>query len=196
MAFDHLTLNVLHRRTARSSGSVPVPTLTTGTHGFTWDGTVGGKRVADGQYLLQLVGTAGSKAYHAPSARPATPAQIAMYAVTVDTVAPGRDVGLRHVSADLAQRRRHPGHGLVRAPVDGRHALDSADRRASGRTRSGPSRAPAAPSTFTWNGRGDTGAVVPDGLYTVTLAACDVAGNCATRRTQSGWTPRRPSWRR
>jgi len=179
LAFSQLTLNVL-RLDGSLAGSVPVPTLTTGTHGFTWDGTAGGRRVADGRYLLQLTGMAGSSAYRAPSALPATPAQVAEYAVTVDTVAPV----VKSASASSA---------LISPNGDG--ILDTASFKlaSTGATLwtvriAAGSAAPVRSVSgtggaikFTWNGRGDTGAVVPDGVYAVTLAACDVAGNCATK---------------
>lgn len=179
VAFHRLTLYVLRLNGSRV-GSVNVPILTRGTHGFTWDGTVGGRRVADGRYLLQLVGVAGSKTYRAPSAMPATSAQVSRYAVTVDTVAPV----LKSASAST---------GLISPNGDGIRETASFALSATGATRwsvriAAGSAAPLRSASgrggairFTWNGRSDAGAVVPDGIYTVTLAACDTAGNCATR---------------
>jgi spore germination protein YaaH/flagellar hook assembly protein FlgD len=179
VAFDSLTLNVLRLDGSRL-GSVDVPTLSTGSHGFTWDGTVNGKRVADGRYLLQLAGLVGSKPYRAPSALPATKAQIAKYAVSIDTVSPvissasasarlisPNGDGLRDSTA-LALRSSGATSWIVRI------ALGSAD---PVRTVTGT----GGKLAFTWNGRNDAGAHVPDGKYTVTLAACDMAGNCATK---------------
>ncbi len=177
VAFRRLTLNVL-RLSGSLVGSVNVPALTAGTHGFTWDGTVGGRRVADGRYLLQLVGTAGSRVYRAPSALPATSAQVSRYAVTVDTVAPVR----KAASASS---------GLLSPNGDGVRESATFALKAAGATRwsvriAAGSAPPVRSATgsggslrFTWNGRGDSGALVPDGIYTVALAACDLAGNCA-----------------
>src|SRR5262249_22673486 len=69
-------------------GSVPVPALAGGARTWDWNGKVGGTRVDDGRYVLQLVGTAGTKTYSAPSSRPVTTAQVAAYGVTVDTAPP------------------------------------------------------------------------------------------------------------
>jgi spore germination protein YaaH/flagellar hook assembly protein FlgD len=179
LAFDSLTLNVL-RPDGSLVGALAVPTRTTGTHTFAWDGTVAGKRVADGGYVLQLAGAVGSKLYRAPSALPATPAQIARFGVVVDTVAPV--IASASASASVIS----PNH-------DGRSDSAAFSLSATGaatwsftadlgtaapvRTLSGTGGSMAA----TWNGTSDTGATVPDGSYTVALAACDVAGNCARR---------------
>jgi spore germination protein YaaH/flagellar hook assembly protein FlgD len=179
VALDHLMLNVL-RLDGSLVGSVPVVPLTTGTHAFTWDGTVGGQPVPDGRYLLQLTGTAGTRTYHAPSALPATPAQVAMFAVTVDTVAPvvtSASASSSLISPNGDRIRDTASFALASkgaALWTVRIAADGAD---PVRTASGPGGA----IKFTWNGRGDSGAPVPDGAYVVTLAACDVAGNCATK---------------
>ncbi len=179
---DALTLNVLHTD-GSLVGSVKVPTLTTGQHDFTWDGTVAGTRVPDGAYLLQLVGTAGATTYSAPSAKPATAAQIAAFVVTVDTVAPVV------VSASASS-------ALISPNGDGIRDTVAYKLRATGATSWALKIAPVAPAgadplrtiagsgatiAVTWNGRSDAGSVVPDGTYTATLAACDVAGNCGVR---------------
>jgi putative cell wall-binding protein len=49
--------------------------------------------VADGTYLLQLVGTATGTAYAAPSATPATADQVAAFGVTVDHLPVSRQAG-------------------------------------------------------------------------------------------------------
>ena len=182
VALSALSLRIL-RTDGTLVGSVSVPVLTTGAHAFAWDGKVGGTRVADGMYLLQLVGTAGTTTYRAPSAMPVTSGQIAAFAVTVDTVAPV-------VSAASASS------GLI--SPNGDRILDTIAYalRASGATSWVLRIAPVTPAgaqpvrtvtgsggtlSFTWNGRNDAGTVVPDGTYTTTLAACDVAGNCAAR---------------
>ncbi len=92
-----VTLSALHLRILRSDGTlVDTRTLTAlapGAAHYTWDGTIGGAPVADGRYLLQLVGTSGTATYNAPSRDAATAAEIATYAVTVDHVPTTRLAG-------------------------------------------------------------------------------------------------------
>ena len=179
VAFDSLTLNVLRLDGSRL-GSVDVPTLTTGTHGFTWDGTLRGRRVADGRYVLQLAGLAGSKPFRAPSALPATTAQIAKYAVSIDTVAPV--VSSASASARLISPNGDRLHDATALALTSSGATSWSVRIALGsaspvRTVTGK----GGRIAMRWDGRNDAGTLVPDGTYTVTLAACDVAGNCARR---------------
>ncbi len=180
VALGSLTLNVL-RPDGSLVGSLAVGGLTVGAQAFNWDGTAGGTRVADGTYVLQLVGRIGTRVYRAPSALPATAPQIARYAVTVDTVAPTvatssasswlispNNDGIRDTAAFALAS-----HGASSWWVKIASGLAAPVRTAAG---SGGS------ITFTWNGRDDAGAPVPDAVYAVTLAACDAAGNCATRQ--------------
>ncbi|HEY5628752.1 MAG TPA: FlgD immunoglobulin-like domain containing protein, partial [Candidatus Limnocylindrales bacterium] len=182
VALNSLALKVL-RASGALLGSINVPILTTGRHAFTWDGKVGGVRVPDGQYLLQLVGTAGTTTYRAPSAMPATAGQIAAFAVTVDTVPPV----ITSASASTS---------LISPNGDGIRDTAAFTLRATGATSSAMRVAPSSPAgappirtatvaggalSVAWNGRDYGGTVVPDGTYTVTLAACDAAGNCALR---------------
>jgi spore germination protein YaaH/flagellar hook assembly protein FlgD len=176
---DSLTLNVL-RLDGTFLGSVTVPTLTTGTHTWTWDGTAGGKRVLDGRYVLQLVGTRKAVTYDAPSAMPTTPPQIAAFGVTVDTVPP--TIGSSTASASLISPNGDGIRDTVAYALASRGGVSWWVRIASAgaspvRTVSGAGRS----LRYVWDGRDDHGAIVPDGVYAATLAACDVAGNCATR---------------
>lgn len=182
VALDALTLNIL-RTDGTPVGSVKVPTLTTGQHAFTWDGKVAGTRVPDGVYLLQLVGTAGTRIYRAPSARPATAGQIAAFAVTVDTVAPA--VTSSSASSGLispnGDRIRDTVAYALRAIGAANWALRIVPAAPAG---AGPVRTVTGSGgalSVTWNGRSDAGGVLPDGSYNATLAACDTAGNCAVR---------------
>ena len=179
VALRRLTLNVL-RLDGSLVGAVNVPVLTKGAHGFTWDGKAGGKRVPDGQYLLQLAGASGSRAYRAPSARPATPGQVSAYAVTVDTVAPvvkAASASSALISPNGDGIRETAAFALSATGATRWYAQVAAGPEAPVRTASGT----GGSLKFTWNGRNDAGAPAPDGAYTATLAACDVAGNCATR---------------
>jgi spore germination protein YaaH/flagellar hook assembly protein FlgD len=179
-AMGSLTLRVL-RLDGSFIGSLAVPATGGGARAFAWNGHVNGRALPDGRYLLQLVGSAGSAVYYAPSARPATASQVAAFAVTVDTVKPvitSSSASTNLISPNGDGIRESASFAL--AATGGavgwavRVALGSA---APVRTIAGTG------SSFraTWNGRNNAGAVVADGVYTVTLAACDVAGNCATR---------------
>lgn len=179
VAFDTLSLNV-YRPDGTLLGSRPVAARDAGEASFAWDGRVGGAVLPDGTYLVQLVGTAGRLAYSAPSVRPATPAQLAAYAVTIDTVAPTAG------KASISGRRISPNG-------DGR--LDSLTVAASakGANRWSFTVAPlvggaAGPfvravggagssATLAWDGTADDGTVVPDGVYRVTMRTLDWAGN-------------------
>ena len=191
VGFSSLALNVL-RPDGSLLGSVPVTPLTTGTHGFTWNGRVGGKRVADGTYALQLIGFAGTKSYRAPSALPSAASQIARFAVVVDTVPP------TVASASASSKLLSPNADGTRATATFALAANGATGwnvsiAASAGASSGSS-SPATPPSpvraasgsgaklaFSWDGRDQAGTLVPDGVYVVTLAACDAAGNCATK---------------
>ena len=87
LALDSLTLRV-YRTNGTLVGSRAVPDKRVGAQTLDWNGTVNGKVVKNGRYVLQLVGTRGGRTFRAPSARPVTAVQVATYAVNVDTVAP------------------------------------------------------------------------------------------------------------
>ena len=83
VAFGGLTLLVL-TTTGTPVGSISLGARGPGSQSYVWDGSVGGTALAGGTYLLQLTGSAGGITYAAPSANPATPDQVARYAVTLD----------------------------------------------------------------------------------------------------------------
>jgi spore germination protein YaaH/flagellar hook assembly protein FlgD len=179
VALDSLRLNV-YRASGALVGSRPVPDVGKGAQTWDWNGKAGTGVVPDGRYILQLVGVVGGKAYHAPAARPVTKAQVAAYAVTVDTVAP------RLSSASASRTLFSPnGDGqkdTVRLALSATGATHWAVRIANGggsivRTVTGNGRSFA----FTWNGTGDAGSRVADGRYTATLLAYDNAGNSVRR---------------
>ena len=87
VAMESLTLNV-YRTDGSLAGSRSVPDRGAGAQSWSWDGKIGGTRVKDGTYVLQLKGTDDGTTYRAPSARPVTATQVALYGVRVDTVAP------------------------------------------------------------------------------------------------------------
>jgi len=179
VALDSLTLNVL-RPDGTPVGSVSVPALARGTHGFAWDGRVGGRRVGDGTYLLQLVGRAGGAVYRAPSAMPATAAQIARYGVVVDTVPPavaGASASRALISPNRDGIRESTALALTAPGATAWTVRIGAGAADPVRTFRGSGGRVAV----TWDGRDDAGARAPDGDYGATLSACDAAGNCAVR---------------
>jgi spore germination protein YaaH/flagellar hook assembly protein FlgD len=179
LAMDALELRV-YRTDGTRVGTVRVGALASGPRTWDWDGTVGDARVADGRYVLQLVGTAAGKTYSAPSARPVTPAQVGAYAVTVDTVAPAI------TRASASPTLISPNGDGTRDRMDATLATTGAVRwtarvaNATGGTVWSAS-GTGATATLAWAGTDNAGRHVPDGPYTVTLSTYDKAGNAATR---------------
>ncbi len=183
LALDSLSLRVF-RADGTLAGTRGVPDVDRGRQAWTWDGTVGGKTVGNGGYVLQLVGRAGSRTFTAPSVRPVTAAQVARYGVLVDTVGP------KLTGASISGR-------LVSPARDGRHDSVSLAATSTGATRWRLTAAPvgaagARPAVRTvggsggkakasWDGRTDAGKPAPDGRYRVTIAVLDDAGNAAAR---------------
>ncbi len=172
-------------------GSIPIGSVAAGSRTWAWDGKVAGAVVPDGAYLVQLLGRGSATTYRSPSARPATPAQIDRFAVTVDTVPP--ILGSATISGTTLAPDAPGGAASVAvagsAPdaaswtvvvarvsaTDGAVAAGTAARTVSG---SGPSASAA------WDGTDDAGRRLPRGTYRVTLSMADAAGNAAT----SSWT--------
>ncbi len=179
VTMDSLALNV-YRTNGVLVGSRRVPDLGAGAQTWDWNGKVAGAAVPDGRYILQLAGTAGSRSFHAPAARPVTASQVGAYAVTVDTVAPrlASSSATRTILSPNGDGRkdrirlRLSATGATRWAVRIVSASGSTVRTASG---SGGS------IDFTWTGTSNAGERVPDGRYTATLAGYDDAGNAATR---------------
>jgi spore germination protein YaaH/flagellar hook assembly protein FlgD len=176
---DGLVLNV-YRTDGSLIGQRTLTAFATGPHEWDWDGKLGGPAVADGSYLLQLVGTGAGKTYRAPSVRPATPTQVAGYAVTVDTKAPVLTGAA--ASATLISPNGDGVRDAVRYTLAATGATSWIVRLANAagtvvRTTTGA----GAAASFTWDGIDATGTRVPDGRYTATLLAMDNAGNSARR---------------
>jgi spore germination protein YaaH/flagellar hook assembly protein FlgD len=179
-ALDGLTLNTF-RTDGTAIGANAVSGLGAGAHTWDWDGRVGGSTLPDGRYVVQLVGTAGGATYRAPSSRPVTPVQLAAFGITIDTVPPNI------LSAAAATSLISPnGDGIRETAAFSLSAGGGAThwqlriRDAAGVTVRTISGSGAAAST-SWNGRTDTGAIVPDGAYQASLVALDDAANSATR---------------
>ena len=179
LALDSMTLRVF-RANASIVGTRVVPRTGRGPQVWVWDGMVDGHRLADGRYMLQLVGKSGSRTFTAPSVKPMLAAQVRLYGVVIDTVGP------RLTRATAAGR-------VISPPRDGRHDRIAVGATSVGATRwrltaapltGGTAGAPirtvygsgGAPRT-SWDGRTDAGAAARDGRYRLTIAVLDPAGN-------------------
>jgi spore germination protein YaaH/flagellar hook assembly protein FlgD len=179
VAMDDLVLKV-HRPDGTVAGSARIPDLAKGAQAFDWNGKVGGGRLPDGRYVLELAGTAGERTFSAPSARPVTPAQVERYAVAIDTVPPkvaSASAGSTLISPNgdgVLDRTRLvlTATGATRWSALVSNAAGTVVRSASGS---------GATAALTWVGTDSTGERVPDGRYTVELAGYDDAGNSAAR---------------
>lgn len=182
---DSLSLRVL-RTDGTMVGAVAIAGPgAPGPQSWDWDGTAGGVPLADGQYLLQLIGTSGGVTFSAPSATPATAAQVARYAVTIDTLPP--TVGAAAISGAALSPNGDGRSDTIAASgggVDATHwALRAAPivdgvAAAAVRTISGATRKDGS-VTVAWDGRADDGSAVPDGPIRLTLRLMDAAGNGA-----------------
>ncbi len=80
----------VYRGDGTRAGTIALGAQTAGSHSYTWNGTLDGTtRLPDGQYLLQIEGTAGSTTYDAPSAAPFVAAQMASFGIVLDTTPTG-----------------------------------------------------------------------------------------------------------
>ena len=156
-----------------------MPDIGGGAQTWDWNGRTGSGTVRNGRYVLQLVGHAGGRTFHAPSSRPTTLAQVAAFGVTVDTVAP--TVRAASASTTLISPNGDGNHDAVRLAMTSsgatRWALLVASPAGTIRTAHGSGGSIA----FTWRGERDSGARVADGRYTATLGVMDAAGNQARR---------------
>ncbi len=177
VAMDSISLKV-YRTNGSLVGTRSVPAPRKGAQTWSWNGRVGGSVVADGQYVLRLVGTAGGKTYSAPSSKPVTAAQITAYAVTVDTVAPkvisfGSDSTVLSPNGDGKRDRvtfTLSSNGARRWQIRIAGASGNVVRTVAGS---------GGRIRYVWAGTDDRGHPVPDGRYTATLLAYDDAGNGA-----------------
>lgn len=92
-AFDSLALRVF-RTDGSVAGSVSLGGTGSGSHGYDWDGRIGGVKVPAGTYVLQLQGKDGGSAFHAPSASPVSAPQVKRTGVIVADAAPTAVLGI------------------------------------------------------------------------------------------------------
>jgi len=183
MTFDGVGLKIF-RPDGRLVGTIPVARTAAGAQRVSWNGTIAGTRVADGQYIVAVSGSAGGLAYWAPSSQPATPVQLAAYGVIVDTAAPSITAATLNTAAfspngdgvlDTVQvaisSAGITGWGASVVPLAG----PSAGTTVRAVTGSG------ATAAWSWDGRTDAGSLAPQGRYRLTLWASDAAGNRASK---------------
>jgi spore germination protein YaaH/flagellar hook assembly protein FlgD len=187
--FDSLVLRVF-RADGTLVGDVPLPTSVfgAGARQIGWNGKVGATGLANGRYLVSLVGSAAGTVFYNPV--PAfRSAALALYGVTIDTVAP--TVTSASASGSLLSPNGDGILDTVRVAI----AASGADRwtfsaapvsgatvGAAVTTRSGA----GGSAAVVWNGRTNAGALVADGTYRLTLSAIDAAAN----RSSRSWTVR------
>ena len=168
-------------------GSIPLSQLGAGAHGVAWNGRLGPTRLPDGRYLL------GLSAWRRTTFYDPSPVFLggafASYGVTIDTVAPV--VASASSSSSLISPN---GDGIrdgvtLKLAATGAASWTFSAAPISGTTVGAPVATGSGPGhsvTLAWIGRNNTGGRVADGLYRLTLAAIDTAGNRAAR----AWTVR------
>ena len=88
-AFDDVTLT-LYRADGTVAGTIDLGAHDAGAQSYTWNGTLDGATpLPDGQYMVQVVGTAGGTTYYAPSPAPFVPEQMSLLGVVIDTTPSG-----------------------------------------------------------------------------------------------------------
>ena len=88
-AFDDVTLTI-YGQDETVAGTIDLGPLGAGAQSYTWDGAVGGTTpLPDGQYMIQITGTAGSTTYYAPSAAPFGTWQMSQLSAVIDTTPSG-----------------------------------------------------------------------------------------------------------
>jgi spore germination protein YaaH/flagellar hook assembly protein FlgD len=181
LAFDTLELRIL-RADGSLLGTRDLARTAAGWQEIAWDGTADGAALADGPYLLQLVGTADGTAYRWPAASPAANGIPARVGVRIDRVPPKLE------SSAISGTRLSPnGDGTSDAiSVTGKGSADavrwevlvtpaaggSPVRRIAGTGRT---------ASAAWKGTADDGSRVRDGSYRVAVRVLDAAGNAAAR---------------
>jgi spore germination protein YaaH/flagellar hook assembly protein FlgD len=181
---DTLALRAYRLSSRALVGEVPLPGVGAGARAYDWDGTVGGTRLPDGPYVIQLVGVRDGANSAAPAANMTDRIlNVANFTVTVDTTGPS--IG----TIGRAPARFSPnGDGSkdttrITASATGgstRWTVEIFEDASLLRRFHGTGGAVAA----TWNGRRTDGTRVPDGTYGVRVTAVDALANRSSRATQ------------
>ena len=178
---DALTLRVIRASDGASVGSRALPGRSRGRHVYDWDGTLGGKRLPDGAYLIQLVGKAGSTSAAAPAAAMTDPTvDLGAWTATIDTSPPtvsAVSASATAISPDGDGRQDGTTLRAVAGPGATAWMVRLLDHRGSlVRTFQGSGRQIKA----NWDGRTANGSHVADGRYLAEVRVDDVLGNTAT----------------
>ena len=88
-AFDDVVLTI-YRENETVAGTIDLGARAAGPQSYTWNGAVDGSTtLPDGQYMIQVSGTAGGATYYAPSAAPFGSWQMGQLGVVIDTTPSG-----------------------------------------------------------------------------------------------------------
>jgi flagellar hook assembly protein FlgD len=177
---ETLTLRAYRLSTRTLAGERALPGTAVGPHAYDWDGLLGGATIADGQYVVQVVGVRDGTSFAAPAANMADRIlNVASFTVTVDTTPPS----IRAIGASSA-RFSPNGDGvkdrvLLTTTVTGstRWTLELLD----GSTLLGRVRGTGSTVRYSWDGRRSDGVRMPNGTYTVRVTAVDALGNRSNR---------------
>ena len=169
----------------RVSDGSTVVSETTGsgpTFAASWDGLVGGSPLADGSYAWTLTATDGW----------GNPTLTKSGSVVVDTVAPA--LGPTAMSTATPAATLSPnGDGKSDTAALGfstseAGAIELTVRNTAAATvRTLSVSTAAGTGSLTWDGRGNSGAVVADGAYVASLAPRDLAGNVGAAHERTLW---------
>ncbi len=178
---DALTLRVVRASDGASVGSRALPGRSRGRHVYDWDGTLGGKRLPDGAYLIQLVGKAGSTSAAAPAAAMTDPTiDLGAWTASIDTSPPtvsAVTASVTAISPDGDGRQDSTTLKAAAGPGATAWTLRILDRGGDlVRSYQGTGREIKA----TWDGRAANGARVADGSYLAEVRVDDALGNTAT----------------
>lgn len=148
------------------------------TFGATWDGLASGLRVPDGAYRYTVTATdplGGPSATRTGAVRIDTTAPLLSPAAATSlapaTFSPNGDGIADGLSTTLVSTEAGFADVTVASTFGQRLRMFSAPIRAGG-------------ATVTWDGRSDAGPVVPDGVYGLTIAPRDAAGNVGPALTR------------
>jgi hypothetical protein len=88
-AFDDVTLTI-YRADGSAAGTIDLGAQAAGAQSYAWNGTQDGTTLLpDGQYIVQVAGTAGGTTYYAPSPTPFVAGQMSLFGVLIDTTPSG-----------------------------------------------------------------------------------------------------------
>ncbi len=178
---DALTLRVVRASDGATIGSRALPGRSRGRHVYDWDGSLGGRRLPDGAYVIQLVGKAGSTRAAAPAAAMTDPTiDLRAWTASIDTSPPtvsAVTASLSAISPDSDGRQDATTLRVAAGPGATAWTLRLLDRGgALVRSYQGAGRE----VKVTWDGRAANGSRVADGGYRAEVRVDDALGNTAT----------------